>query len=59
MGVRVFIEDTLSDKISTDKTVEFLGLVSKILSVEKFCPTKILSDEIFCPSKFCPKYYIV
>ena len=50
---------TLSDKISTGKTLKFLGWVSKILSVEKFCLMKILPDEIFCLSKFCPKYYIV
>ena len=30
----------------SDKTVENLGSVSNILSVEKFCPTKILSVEI-------------
>ena len=34
-------------------------LVSKILSVEKFCSSKILSDEIFCPSKSGPIHYTV
>ena len=34
-------------------------LVSKILSVEKFCSSKILSDEFFCPSKSGPIHYTV
>ena len=47
-------QDTLPDKISSDKIDEFWGSVTNILSSEKFCPMKILSDEIFCPTNFCP-----
>ena len=43
---------TLSDKISSDKTDEFWGSVTNILSAKKFCPTKILSDEKICPTNF-------